>query len=124
MPHNGTRQAAAMSVRTRDEDPAKTDTSTDGEARMSTEAPRPERVRSGSALPPHRWTKVEDPGSEAVVDRFETVIGGGGPAGLTAAYELTRHGHRCVVLEADPHLVGGISRTDQYKGFRFDIGGH
>ena len=32
--------------------------------------------------------------------------------------------HVCVVLEADPKLVGGISRTDQYKGYRFDIGGH
>ena len=49
---------------------------------------------------------------------------GAGPAGLTAAYELTKHGHSCVVLEADPNLVGGISRTDQYKGYRFDIGGH
>ena len=53
-----------------------------------------------------------------------TVIAGGGPAGLTAAYELSKHGHPCVVLEADPSLVGGISRTDQYKGYRFDIGGH
>jgi protoporphyrinogen oxidase len=53
-----------------------------------------------------------------------TIIAGGGPAGLTAAFELTRHGHACTVLESDPHLVGGISRTDTYKGYRFDIGGH
>ena len=52
------------------------------------------------------------------------VIAGAGPAGLTAAYELTRHGSSCVVLESEPVLVGGISRTDQYKGYRFDIGGH
>ncbi len=52
-----------------------------------------------------------------------TVIIGGGPAGLTAAYELTRAGNPVVVLEADD-MVGGISRTAQYKGFRFDIGGH
>ncbi|MBV8486711.1 MAG: NAD(P)/FAD-dependent oxidoreductase, partial [Planctomycetaceae bacterium] len=38
--------------------------------------------------------------------------------------ELSRHGKSCVVLEADPRLVGGISRTDEYKGYRFDIGGH
>ena len=81
-------------------------------------------LRSGSGLPPHRWTKVDDPQSEAVIAAHATVIAGGGPAGLTAAYELTRHGHSCVVLEADPKLVGGISRTDQYKGYRFDIGGH
>ena len=47
-----------------------------------------------------------------------------GPAGLTAAYELSKHGKSCVVLESDPRMVGGISRTDQYKGYRFDIGGH
>ena len=54
----------------------------------------------------------------------EAVIAGGGPAGLTAAYELTKHGRSCVVLEADRQMVGGISRTDVYKGYRFDIGGH
>ena len=54
----------------------------------------------------------------------DAVIAGGGPAGLTAAYELTKHGGHCVVLESDPKMVGGISRTDVYKGYRFDIGGH
>ena len=82
------------------------------------------RTRSAPGLPPHRWTRVDDPEREAVVAAYATVIAGGGPAGLTAAYELTKHGHSCVVLEADPTLVGGISRTDQYKGYRFDIGGH
>lgn len=53
-----------------------------------------------------------------------TVIAGGGPAGLTAAYELTRNGFSCTVLESERELVGGISRTDSYKGYRFDIGGH
>ncbi len=62
---------------------------------------------------------------DASIHQFNgTVIAGGGPAGLTAAYELSKHGHPCVVLEADQTLVGGISRTDQYKGYRFDIGGH
>ncbi|MBE9159353.1 NAD(P)/FAD-dependent oxidoreductase [Nodosilinea sp. LEGE 06152] len=51
------------------------------------------------------------------------VIIGGGPAGLTAGYELMKHGKKSVVLEkADK--VGGISRTETYKGYRFDIGGH
>jgi protoporphyrinogen oxidase len=54
----------------------------------------------------------------------EAVIAGAGPAGLTAAFELTRHGRRALVLEAHPFMVGGISRTDEYKGYRFDIGGH
>jgi len=51
------------------------------------------------------------------------VIIGGGPAGLTAAYELNKQGVKTIVLEkADK--VGGISRTETYKGYRFDIGGH
>ncbi len=89
---------------------------------MGIELPRPDKVRAG--LPPHRWTKLEDPEAVAVVSAHSTVIAGGGPAGLTAAYELTKHGHSCVVLESDPTMVGGISRTDRYKGYRFDIGGH
>ncbi|MEU5883689.1 NAD(P)/FAD-dependent oxidoreductase [Spirillospora sp. NPDC047279] len=48
---------------------------------------------------------------------------GGGPAGLTAAFELARRGRRCVVFEADS-VVGGISQTVQRDGWRFDIGGH
>ncbi|MCL4864777.1 MAG: NAD(P)/FAD-dependent oxidoreductase [Gemmatimonadales bacterium] len=51
------------------------------------------------------------------------VVIGAGPAGLTAAYLLTKAGHTVTVLEGDT-VVGGISRTAQYKGFRFDIGGH
>jgi protoporphyrinogen oxidase len=52
------------------------------------------------------------------------LIIGAGPAGLTAAYLLTRNGVTVSVLERDPRYVGGISRTVEYQGFRFDIGGH
>jgi protoporphyrinogen oxidase len=52
-----------------------------------------------------------------------TVIIGAGPAGLTAAYELGGRGRKAVVLEADDQ-VGGISRTVERDGWRFDIGGH
>jgi protoporphyrinogen oxidase len=55
---------------------------------------------------------------------FKALIVGAGPAGLTAAYELSKHGAAVVVLESDPQYVGGISRTVNYNGFRFDIGGH
>ena len=52
------------------------------------------------------------------------IIIGGGPAGLTAAFELlTRTRITPVVLEQDT-LLGGISRTVNYKGNRIDIGGH
>ncbi len=54
----------------------------------------------------------------------ETLVIGGGPAGLTAAYKLSQQGHDVVVLEKDPVYVGGISRTVNYKNFLFDIGGH
>lgn len=49
---------------------------------------------------------------------------GAGPAGLTAAYLLSKAGLGIEIWEADPVSVGGISRTVEYKGFRFDIGGH
>jgi len=72
-----------------------------------TEDPRPPATGSGSAAarPQH------------------VVIIGGGPAGLTAAVELGRLEVPVTVLERD-RLVGGISRTESYKDYRFDIGGH
>ena len=51
------------------------------------------------------------------------IIIGAGPAGLTAAYELSKYAVPAVVLEADS-VVGGIARTVNYKGYYFDIGGH
>jgi protoporphyrinogen oxidase len=58
-----------------------------------------------------------------VKHHYPVVVLGAGPAGLTAAYELVKQGIQSIVLEkADK--VGGISRTEVYKGYRFDIGGH
>ncbi|MET0363755.1 MAG: NAD(P)/FAD-dependent oxidoreductase [Sphingobium sp.] len=54
----------------------------------------------------------------------DVAIIGAGPAGLTAAYLLTKKGYSVTVIEKDPHYVGGISRTVEHEGFRFDIGGH
>jgi protoporphyrinogen oxidase len=56
-------------------------------------------------------------------DPGHIVIIGAGPAGLTAAYQLTKTGHTSTVLEADD-VVGGISRTVLRDGWRFDLGGH
>ena len=53
----------------------------------------------------------------------EVVVIGAGPAGLTAAYELSKFGLQTTLLEADDQ-VGGLSRTVTYRGYRFDIGGH
>jgi protoporphyrinogen oxidase len=55
---------------------------------------------------------------------YKAVIVGAGPAGLTAAYELSKHNTSVVVLESDPEYVGGLARTVNYHGYRFDIGGH
>ncbi len=51
------------------------------------------------------------------------VIIGAGPAGLTAAWELSRLGIPATVFEADD-IVGGIARTGSHHGYRYDIGGH
>src|SRR3989449_3333276 len=55
-------------------------------------------------------------------EKFVVIIGAG-PAGLTAALELSKHKVPAVVLEAD-NTVGGLARTVNYKGYLFDIGGH
>ena len=52
-----------------------------------------------------------------------TVVVGAGPAGLTAALQLVRNEQPVTVYEASDQ-VGGISRTEQRDGWRFDIGGH
>jgi len=56
---------------------------------------------------------------------LSVVVIGAGPAGLTAAYQLMKAGHarQVTILESDT-VVGGISRTVQRDGWRFDIGGH
>jgi protoporphyrinogen oxidase len=49
---------------------------------------------------------------------------GGGPAGLTAGYLLSKDGWRVSVFEGNGTHLGGLSRTETYKGFGFDVGGH
>src|SRR5207249_1638054 len=49
---------------------------------------------------------------------------GAGPAGLTAAYELLKRDVPVTVVEKDSKQVGGLARTVEHNGYRFDIGGH
>jgi protoporphyrinogen oxidase/predicted dehydrogenase len=52
-----------------------------------------------------------------------TAILGAGPAGLTAAHVLGKRGLPGAVFEADG-TVGGIAKTIEFNGYRFDLGGH
>ncbi len=74
-------------------------------ARMETEIGEDAKVAPGGAKP------------------APVVVIGAGPAGLTAAYQLAKASVPAVVLESDV-VVGGISRTVERDGWRFDIGGH
>lgn len=62
-------------------------------------------------------------GKEMNPSERQVVILGAGPAGLTAAYELTKQNTHPIVLEKTSR-VGGIARTENYKGYYFDMGGH
>jgi protoporphyrinogen oxidase len=53
----------------------------------------------------------------------QVVIIGAGPAGLTAAHELAKLNLRPIILEKGDK-VGGLARTESYRGFYFDMGGH
>jgi protoporphyrinogen oxidase len=64
-----------------------------------------------------------DPTQSSEGDSGGIVIIGAGPAGLTAAYELSKLGLTSAVYESTD-MVGGISRTVERDGWRFDLGGH
>lgn len=70
-------------------------------------------------------TSAPDPGTKPAggQDDRNIVVIGAGPAGLTAAFQLEKYGVSSTIIEADEQ-VGGISRTAQKDGWRFDIGGH
>ena len=63
-------------------------------------------------------------GGAGQLQRTDIFVIGAGPAGLTTAYTLAKAGRDVTVIEKDATYVGGISRTVNYKGFLFDIGGH
>jgi len=67
--------------------------------------------------------KVENLIHSKFEDKEVVVIIGAGPAGLSAAYDLVRCGIQPVVFEKSG-TVGGIARTENYKEYHFDVGGH
>ena len=54
----------------------------------------------------------------------KVIIIGAGPAGLTAAFELLEKTDMIPVIYEETDIIGGISRTVDYKGNKIDIGGH
>lgn len=54
----------------------------------------------------------------------QAIIIGAGPAGLTTALELLEKTDIIPVIYEESGLIGGISRTVDYKGNKIDIGGH
>jgi protoporphyrinogen oxidase len=66
---------------------------------------------------------VHTPSNKQTELKTDVVIIGAGPAGLTAAYQLSKVGKQTVVFEKGA-MVGGIARTENYKGYGVDIGGH
>jgi len=62
-------------------------------------------------------------GAERHDGNLGAAVLGAGPAGLTSAWALARRGRHATVLEADG-TVGGIAKTVEFEGYRFDLGGH
>jgi protoporphyrinogen oxidase len=83
---------------------------------MGSAAAAPTEIAEATGGPAGRTVSRLRPGDRVVII-------GAGPGGLTAAYLLAKRGVNVTVLEGDD-MVGGISRTARYKGYRFDIGGH
>jgi protoporphyrinogen oxidase len=71
---------------------------------------------------PQPTQPVATAGSRARPPQHVLILGAG-PAGLGAAYELARHQVRCTLVDKND-LVGGLARTQEFKGFRFDVGPH
>ncbi len=71
-----------------------------------------------------RFDATSSQGAKPGIIDVDVAIIGAGPAGLTAGYLLTKQGKSVAIIEQDETYVGGISRTVEHDGYRFDIGGH
>ena len=62
-------------------------------------------------------------GGADITPEHPVVVLGGGPAGLTAGYQMAKQGKPVIVLESTDQ-IGGLARTEVRDGYRFDLGGH
>ena len=54
---------------------------------------------------------------------YDAIIIGAGPAGLSAAYELSKSDKKIIILEKK-NRVGGLAETKVFGEYRYDIGPH
>jgi protoporphyrinogen oxidase len=52
------------------------------------------------------------------------IILGAGPAGLATGHEISKHNTKRVTVLERNNFVGGLCNTREYKGYKFDLGGH
>lgn len=57
-------------------------------------------------------------------EKKQAIIIGAGPAGLTAGIELLKTDKVDVTILERDNIIGGLARTNEYKGYRYDIGPH
>ncbi len=81
------------------------------------------RAAGADRAGPRRRPEVDSAAVAGNGGSVGTAVLGAGPAGLTAAYVLGLRGAPGAVFEADG-VVGGIAKTVEYNGYRFDLGGH
>jgi protoporphyrinogen oxidase len=72
---------------------------------------------------PDQELTASGPGGSPAPAGAPVLVLGAGFAGLAAAHALAAAGRETLVLEAGP-VVGGLSRTETFGEFRFDLGGH
>ncbi len=67
---------------------------------------------------------MQKKGSVVSTQKKQAVIIGAGPAGLTAGIELLKTEQIDVTILERDAVIGGLARTNEYKGYRYDIGPH
>ncbi|WP_273168882.1 FAD-dependent oxidoreductase, partial [Actinomyces israelii] len=86
-----------------------------------TPSPRSVQFRTETGPVPHRDRFAGHPVAEAPAEHWDALVVGGGIAGLTAAWELTRAGLRPLLIEARGY-TGGLVAAGAIAGVRMDLG--
>ena len=88
-------------------------------------SPKPVRLRTATGSAPHRdrpaGPRADRSAAEAPAEHWDALVVGGGIAGLTAAWELTRASLRPLLVEARGY-IGGLVAAGTVAGVRMDLG--